>query len=534
MSAFKPLLRVMFREYYSPRRFLGIGNSKSKAKAIGISIAVVYAIFAMFFSFYLMFNEVAVLLAQMNMLRLLIGFVFTYSSGFAVLYVLLRADSYLFHFKDYEQVAPLPIKPIELVAVKVILMMTGLYIMTFLITAPIMAVYYVHAGFDVLKLAYYLVGMLFVPLLPTILFSLVSLMLHRVSKAFRNNKLASIILLMGFTVALIILSTALSLSGNGFLIGQTNVIEWINTNIPISEWFIQAVAEEDLLKLLFVILIGGIPFALFVLALPKPVVRLNQTATNTVRQKDEKPVYEARGVFKSLVRKEWRKFFAVPMYAMNSGIGIVMLLLAAGATVVFKQDVIGFFDLPEFSGDIAELIVVGFVAFCIAMVYTPAVSLSLEGKAFWIVKSLPLEPKKVMAAKIAFNLLLQVPAGLVGALLMSIALELPVLSIFAILLFVAVFAAMVSTAFAYVNLLMPKFDWINEIEVVKQSLAAVVAIFGSFGLIALSIVGILQLAKVIPVFAAILVVTAVCMLVLFGFARLVARNAENLFMRMQA
>ncbi|MCK7484375.1 MAG: hypothetical protein MZU97_01570 [Bacillus subtilis] len=68
---------------------------------------------------------------------------------------------------DHEQVAPLPIKPIELVAVKeVILMMTGLFIMTFLLTAPIMAVYFVHAANSTsVKLAYYLVGVLFIPLL---------------------------------------------------------------------------------------------------------------------------------------------------------------------------------------------------------------------------------------------------------------------------------------------------------------------------------------------------------------------------------
>jgi ABC-2 type transport system permease protein len=470
----------------------------------------------------------------MNMLRLLIGFIFTYATGFTVLYVLFRADSFLFHFRDYELIAPLPVRPIELVAVKMILMMTGLYLMVFLLTSPILIVYFIHSGFHIWKLLIYLVGVLFVPLLPTIFFSLAALALHRVSKSFKNNKLASILLLMAFTIALVVLSTAMSLSGNGFLIGQTNVIEWINAHYPVSEWFIQAVDQADWLKLGGVILLSGIPFTLFVFALPKPVLKLNQSAANAKQQVYVKPVYESRSAFRSLVRKESMKFFSVPMYAMNSGIGIVMLLLAAVASLIFKQDLLQFLELPEMISGIGELVVIGFVAFCIAMVYTPAVSLSLEGKSFWIVKSLPLEPKKVMRAKIVFNLLLQVPAGLIGATMMSIAFGVDWIATVSILLFVAVFSFMVSSAFALINLFLPKFDWINEIEVVKQSLAAMVAIFGSFGVIALAIFLILQLSGVIPIAIAIFVCTILFLLLGLLFERLIARFAENLFMKMKA
>lgn len=534
MSAFKPLLGVMFREYYSPRRFLGIGNSKSKGKIIGISIAILYALVAMFASFYFMFNELAVILHQMNMLRLLIGFIFTYATGFTVLYVLFRADSFLFHFRDYELIAPLPVKPIELVLVKVILMMTGLYLMVFLMTSPILIVYFIHTGFHFWKLLIYLIGVLFVPLLPTILFSFAALLLHRVSKSFKNNKLASIILLMIFTIALIVLSTALSLSGDGFLIGQTNVIEWINAHYPVSEWFIQAVDQADFLKLGGVMLLSGIPFTLFVLALPKPVVKLNQAAANAKQQAYVKPVYESRSVFRSLVRKEAMKFFSVPMYAMNSGIGIVMLLLAAVAALIFKQDLLVFMELPDMLSGIGELVVIGFASFCVAMVYTPAVSLSLEGKAFWIVKSLPLEPKKIMRAKVAFNLLLQVPAALIGSIMMAIAFDVDWIPAIAILFFITAFAFLVSSAFALINLFLPKFDWINEIEVVKQSLAAIVAIFGSFGVIALAIFLILQLSSAIPMPAAIFICAVFFLFLGLLFDRLVARFAENLFMKMKA
>ncbi|MCK7484376.1 MAG: hypothetical protein MZU97_01575 [Bacillus subtilis] len=87
-------------------------------------------------------------------------------------------------------------------------------------------------------------------------------------------------------------------------------------------------------------------------------------------------------------------------------------------------------NYPRLSGDIAELIVIGFAAFCIAMVYTPAVSLSLEGKAFWIVKSLPARAQESHGREDR----LQPPPASSGrprrrrCLIMAIALELPALS----------------------------------------------------------------------------------------------------------
>jgi ABC-2 type transport system permease protein len=37
-----------------------------------------------------------------------------------------------------------------------------------------------------------------------------------------------------------------------------------------------------------------------------------------------------------------------------------------------------------------------------------------------------------------------------------------------------------------INLYFPKFDFVNEIEVVKQSIAALISIFGSFGIIVMN------------------------------------------------
>ncbi len=56
----------------------------------------------------------------------------------------------------------------------------------------------------------------------------------------------------------------------------------------------------------------------------------------------------------------------------------------------------------------------------ISMSCTTCVSLSLEGKNLWILKSMPIEDITICKSKILMNLTLQIPAALLAALVRSI------------------------------------------------------------------------------------------------------------------
>ena len=121
--------------------------------------------------------------------------------------------------------------------------------------------------------------------------------------------------------------------------------------------------------------------------------------------------------------------------------------------------------------------------FSIVMTYTPAVSLSLEGKNFWIIKSLPIEPRNVMISKIIFNLILIVPIALISLIMLGFNLSIDPLSIIVMMYVVVGLSVLSSLINAYLNLFMPKFDFQNEVEVVKQSIASLIGVFGGFALI---------------------------------------------------
>jgi ABC-2 type transport system permease protein len=168
---------------------------------------------------------------------------------------------------------------------------------------------------------------------------------------------------------------------------------------------------------------------------------------------------------------------------VNTGLAPVILLVLGVASFFFKADIEGFLvQMMEVDMPLEPLLLILF-GFSIVMTYTPAISLSLEGKNFWILKSLPIEPRTIMISKIIFNGILIVPIALISVVMLGFNLSIQPLSIFVMMYVIVSLSLLSSLINAYVNLFMPKFDFQNEVEVVKQSIASLVGVFGGFAII---------------------------------------------------
>jgi ABC-2 type transport system permease protein len=125
-------------------------------------------------------------------------------------------------------------------------------------------------------------------------------------------------------------------------------------------------------------------------------------------------------------------------------------------------------------------LVFGVVGFSLSTVYTPAVSLSLEGKNLATLKTLPIRALTIFQAKVAFNLWLTLPVIFLTTMVAFIIFSLSLIESILLLAMLILFAILLSIFFLYLNLFFPRFDFHHEVEVVKQSLAALLAVFGGF------------------------------------------------------
>ncbi len=123
------------------------------------------------------------------------------------------------------------------------------------------------------------------------------------------------------------------------------------------------------------------------------------------------------------------------------------------------------------------------------MMTVTATSISMEGKNWWILKSLPLTAKSILDAKILMNLLLFLPFYILSELFTFLALRPGIVGFIWLLLIPAELILFSCVYGIVVNLHFPVLEWENEVSVVKQSVSAMLGGMGGFILAILGAVG---------------------------------------------
>jgi ABC-2 type transport system permease protein len=157
-----------------------------------------------------------------------------------------------------------------------------------------------------------------------------------------------------------------------------------------------------------------------------------------------------------------------------------MMAIGGIAILFLKEDLIAYIDVFEGLGLSFEPMLLLIIGFMMSTVFTSSISLSLEGKNFWILKTLPIKAETVMFGKMIFNVLLTLPVAFFALFMAGIALEINFLNLVVMLLYIATLAFLGSILGSIINLHFPKFNYINETEVVKQSLGALLGMFATW------------------------------------------------------
>ena len=179
-----------------------------------------------------------------------------------------------------------------------------------------------------------------------------------------------------------------------------------------------------------------------------------------------------------MYKREFDRYFSCTIYALNSTIGMVLLLVVALLLLFISPEALeqqsGIVGLSQMLRQVLPLVIAVFVT----MTSTASASLSLEGKNRWIMCSVPVRAIDIFNSKIAVNLTVICPFALASAVLLG--LKMSVSLIQAILLFIvpAVYACFISVLGMYLNVKFPKYDWTSEYYAVKGGAISVLATMG--------------------------------------------------------
>lgn len=382
---------------------------------------------------------------------------------------------------DMDTLLALPIKKSVIALSKVLTRYVFDLMLTTIILLPYVVFYQIFTSFSVFVT---LAGVATIVLLPLMSVGLNYILEFVVVRLFNKIRLAT---LFKSAFALVVFFATMGLfvfvMPNLTALDPTSVEKFLYSSPPIS-WFVKLILVQDIVSVMQVLAVCVLPFTfgtwLYVKNMTKTFAGYQNKKTNLQFSHNKKPVF-------ALIKKEIKRYFFTPIYVLNTIIGPIFMV----AFTVFLA-VKGRVAITEFIGVMppTELVFVGIVLILcsfITLTVISASSVSLEGKNLWILKSSPVKHSDVFVAKAMPNILLTVPIVAVCSVVLSIALSFTLFEAIIAVLATVIVSLIISFGGVLINLFVPKMDWTEEVQVVKQGLSVILTMLLGALLIALPI-----------------------------------------------
>ena len=392
-----------------------------------------------------------------------------------------KANGTLFFLKDYDLVMSLPV-PVSTVVLSRLIPLYGLSVLFGIMAmAPMMVVYSLSIPIPAPTIPFTVLIMLLAPIIPMAVAVLLAALIALVSARFRHANLLmsclALIALVGLVAASVVFSSNPdSLDGIG-----AQAFSSLEGIYPPGTWAAQAITTGSLAAFLgFAGLSVGIGL-IAIVTLTKLFASVNQrlASSNPGRPATKAAAQKPRTPFRALLAKEGRLLTATPIYFLNACMGFALALVAGIAAVAFAASGTAPMDaVPEEMRPLITLFLPWPLAFMLSIASTTAASVSLEGKAHWLMLTAPVPDKVLLGSKLAFGLMIAIPTALISSALVIAAFGLDALSAAALILCTTSAALLSATMGLALDVAHPSFDWTSPYEPVKRGIPVVVTVLG--------------------------------------------------------
>lgn len=441
-----------------------------------------------------------------------------------------QTSGYLFGAKDYDLLMGLPVKHRDIIASKMAYLLIFNYLILSFIYLPAMIVYGIFAGPGIIFYILGLVLFIFLPFIPVTISGFISYLLGFISGKLKYKNILTILALVVFLVFVM----TYSMQMNQYQDDQDAIVSMIQGMIWM--FYPGKFAFEGLtgnaLFLLGYIVASGFIYATLILIVSKNYAKANERAKRVYRNKNfVLTEQKTTSGFFALVKKELRMYYTKPMYVMNTLVGPIMaviipvvFLLQADSLLIIESAV---------SAESVLLILMIMITFMCSLTSTTAVSISLEGKRLWILRSLPVSVRDIFVSKIIVNLTATLPFILLANIAIWILFPVPVSMYHIFLILIpTVVAFIISIGGLYINLLFPKFDWDVEIKVIKQSVSVLMSVLLGFLLVGVGAGLFILLSDLLDTMYLMFIITAIYMLFVVLFIWLLEKDGTKRFLKL--
>lgn len=479
MSQIKALIKLELCNFLNLNVFLHNKDPKTKRK--NILLGFTYLLLILMLMFYvggMVYGYVSIGLSE-----IIPAYLVMISSLLIFALGIFKAGNTIFKKEGYEILCSMPITSKEIVLAKLFRLYIEDLCITLLIFIPGFSVYAILLQPEIFFYAKLIAMGICIPCLPMFLYSFIETLITGFASRMKHKSLVNTILTLLFVGVIFIFSGSISTIENDIDLEMISnlsllILKQIQQIYPFAIYFSSCLLKNDLLKgILYIVVSLGSSFVLWIL-----ISRFYHFISTNLYTTYAKHDYKMKDLNKSsilwsLCKKEFKRYFASSVYVTNTIIGPMMgcafaiVLLFVDMELILKE-----FPMAIDVNTILPILIVGMFS----MMTTTAVSISMEGKNWWIIKTLPVDTKTILNAKILMNLLLNLPFFVVSEIALIFALKPDFLNNIWMLLFSALYLIFCAIFGISVNLHFVNFDYESEASVVKQSASAFIGGMGGF------------------------------------------------------
>ena len=387
-----------------------------------------------------------------------------------------KTSSLLFNCKDDNLLLSLPIKKTTVLFIRIFKFYVFELMYNTILVLPAMVVYASNVS---VSWTYYLVSaiaLLIIPIVPIVFSCIVGGITSLISTKFKYKNIAQIVFTTIALIGVMFLSFNLKSVLGDLAQNATSINDLITKIYYPAGAYASLATEFNIVTLLIYI---GSHLALVVLTifvLSKIYFKINSRAKSvTIGSSKKEYKVKTKKPIRALIKKELNRFTTSPVFIINAGFGLVLFILITILTLVKFDSVpemLAQMELNISEEQIREympLILFGFICFTSFMTSITCSMISLEGKTFNLLKSLPLKPFTIIFSKVLTAVLVMIPFILIGDILFFIRFGFNIIEMMFILIATFVLPILSETIGILINLKYPKMDAENDTEVVKQS-----------------------------------------------------------------
>ena len=365
----------------------------------------------------------AEILNPMGLIDVLLSIFIILTAVLTILEGAYKSQGMLFEAKDSELLFSLPITKKMIFTIRIIKLMTFQFLYNSLFLIPSVIVYGIYKKVDLNFCMSSILMIVLSPIIPTIIGCIIGYIIKGISSKFKSKRFVQVILSSSLLLVVLYIS-----------FNKNKILEYItqnasNIDVLIKQIYYPAVLFSNLIKsfniteFLILLAICILPLVIFIYfgsiyyftIISKSGEKgiSKKTVIKNNKYKVKKPQY-------ALIAKELKRFFTSPVFIINSGFGLVLIVVATiGLVTNFKGLVAGFSSGIE--AEISTETVMQYISkiyLCLVVLMSFMTSItssmiSLEGKNIEITKSLPVSSKKILLAKILTSNIISIPVILI-------------------------------------------------------------------------------------------------------------------------